>query len=223
VRDDADRHRRRFGPFARAADRRARVPQPGHRRGPGDALPRGGEGGGLEARHPGRRRTVLCAHGVSARARGPHIAARASRPRPTLVLRARTRLLRRGEWRGAGGMTERHVISASNYYLLAKTLDVLSNRANSVYLAAIGCRRRGDRRTSAARPSCRMADGWARFRHIRIVVVGDVFLPRSAGVGPDRDRRLDYRLAIEPAARDHSQPSDAEPPNQRCDRLLAIV
>ena len=53
--DDADRHRRRPGAAARAVDRRAGVPQPGDRRGAGQSLARGGEGGRLEARHPGRR------------------------------------------------------------------------------------------------------------------------------------------------------------------------
>ena len=36
-------------------DRRAGVPQPGDRRSAGQSLARGGEGGRLEARHPGRR------------------------------------------------------------------------------------------------------------------------------------------------------------------------
>ena len=72
---DAHRNRRRAGAAARAADRRAGVPQPGHRRSAGHALARGGEGGGLEARHPRRRRALLCPDGLQVGAPGPHHAA----------------------------------------------------------------------------------------------------------------------------------------------------
>ena len=53
--------------------------------------------------------------------------------------------------------------------------------------------------------------------------IGDFFPPRSAVVGPDRAGRVDHHMATEPAARDHSRPSNAEPTRQRGDRLLASV
>ena len=56
-----------------------------------------------------------------------------------------------------------------------------------------------------------MADGWRSRSPSTAVAHDDLFLPRSAVVGSDRARRLDHRLAIEPAARDHSRPSDPKP------------
>src|ERR1700722_4828585 len=81
----------------------------------------------------------------------------------------------------------------------------------------------GNRRTSAAQTRGRVADRGARFRHIRFMAHGDFFLPRFLVVGADRLGRMDRHLAIEPATRDHSRPSDPEPPPQRGDRLLAPV
>ena len=62
-RHDADRHRDHAGAAAGAPDCRAGLSQPGHRRGAGEALARGGEGGRLDARHPGRRQALLRPHG----------------------------------------------------------------------------------------------------------------------------------------------------------------
>src|SRR5271169_4034210 len=108
-------------------------------------------------------------------------------------------------------------------YVMAKRLNALPNLANSVNLAATGDCRSGYRRTSVAQAPHRVADGGARLCHLRVMAHGDLFLPRVAVVGPDRDRRLAHRLAIEPSARDHTRPSDPQPRCQRGDRLLAAV
>src|SRR5579863_7848603 len=68
-----------------------------------------------------------------------------------------------------------------------------------------------------------MADRGACFHHLWRVAHGHLFLPRPAVVGPSRDRRLDYRLAVESPARNHSRPSNPQPPDERDDRLLAAV
>ena len=88
---DADRHRRRAGAPAWAADRRAGVPQPGNRRSAGDAVARGRQGRRLEARDPGRRRTLLRPDGVRSCTGWANHASRPRRPDAAPLLRTGAR------------------------------------------------------------------------------------------------------------------------------------
>ncbi len=103
-----------------------------------NALARSGQGGRVEARHPGRRRALLCAHGLSTGSAGPHHAAGAGRPRPPALLRTRAGRLRGGA-RG-GSRTPHRVRNLTlviEKILCRSGFIALSNAENSVLLASI--------------------------------------------------------------------------------------
>ena len=211
---DADRHRRNAGASPRPAHRRAGVPQPGHRRSPGEAIARGGEGGRLETRDPGRRRALLRAHRIPTGSSRPHRAARPGRSRPSALLRTRARRARGGAGtrraapdprrENIDGVGTENVLPRRRFAALfsGETRDFLNTNSGK------------DRRISpdhgetgleivelpSARPPDRMADGRAGGRHLRPVASDDFLLARSAVAGAAAGRRVGDRLADEPAA-----------------------